>query len=69
MSFNYAQINQDSICFAVTQTYGLIEQDDMIPIDSYNTSLLGSRWTGKTWESPPEPGMNWDGTKWVTQDI
>jgi len=54
MSFYYAQINNDQICFAVTQTHGLIIQDDMIPITSYDISLLGKIWTNGEWSNPPE---------------
>jgi hypothetical protein len=54
MSFYYAQINDDFICFAVTQTAGLISQPDMIPITSYDISLLGKIWTNGEWLDPPE---------------
>ena len=47
----YAQIDlEDSICFAVTETHGVIERDDMLEIDSNDISLLEKRWTGDTWE-------------------
>ena len=57
MSYYYAQINQDSICYAILQTYAEIVQADMISISSYDESVLGKRWTGTTWEDvpPPEP--------------
>lgn len=53
MSFYYAQITSDQICFAVTQTHGPISQPDMIPITSYDTSLLGKIWTNDEWLDPP----------------
>lgn len=52
-SFYYAQINDDQICYAVTQTAGLITQADMIPVTSYDTSLLGKIWTDGEWLDPP----------------
>ena len=58
MSYYYAQITQDSICYAILQTYAEIVQADMISISSYDESVLGKRWTGTTWEDvppPPEP--------------
>ena len=57
MSYYYAEINQDSICFAILQTYAPINQPHMITISSYDESYLGKRWTGTTWEDvpPPEP--------------
>ena len=53
MSFFYAQINGDQICFAITQTAGLITQTDMIPVASYDTSLLGKIRTNGEWLDPP----------------
>jgi hypothetical protein len=37
----YAQINQDGIVYAVTQTAGAVDQPNMIQIDSLDQSLLG----------------------------
>jgi len=53
MSFYYAQINDDQICFAITQTAGLITQTNMIPVASYDTSLLGKIRTNGEWLDPP----------------
>jgi hypothetical protein len=53
MSFYYAQIDDDQICFAITQAAGLITQADMIPITSYDTSLLDKIWTNGEWLDPP----------------
>jgi len=53
MSFFYAQINDDQICFAITQTAGLITQSNMIPVASYDTSLLGKIRTNGEWLDPP----------------
>ena len=58
MTYYYAQITQDSICYAILQTYAEIVQADMISISSYDEFVLGKRWTGTTWEDvppPPEP--------------
>ena len=51
----YAQINDENICFAVTQTAGIIEQTDMIQINVYDESLLGKKRVGNTWEDVPMP--------------
>jgi hypothetical protein len=58
MTYYYAQINAESICFSVSQLAGPIFGPSIIAIDSYNMDLLGKRWTGTTWEDvppPPEP--------------
>jgi predicted glycosyl hydrolase (DUF1957 family) len=49
MSNYYAQINSNSICFAITQTSSLIDQPNMIAIDSYDISLLGKVWSDGQW--------------------
>jgi hypothetical protein len=55
MTRYYAEINQDSICFAILQTHAAINELHMIVINSYDESVLGKRWTGTAWEdvSPP----------------
>ena len=53
MSNYYAQIDSNSVCFAVTQTSGPINQPDMIAIESYDTSLLGKVWDNGEWLDPP----------------
>jgi predicted glycosyl hydrolase (DUF1957 family) len=55
MTFYYAQIDDQSICYAVTQTAGEIIQPDMILITSYDTSLLGKIWNDGEWLEPPGP--------------
>lgn len=54
MTYYYAQIDSNFICFAVTQTSGPISQPDMIAIDSYDTSLLGKVWSDGQWLDAPE---------------
>lgn len=44
----YAQIDADKICFAVTQTAGSIDRDDMVLIASYDDTLLGKRYLSET---------------------
>ena len=51
----YAQIDAEGICFAVTQTWGEIIQDDMIEIEEFDESLLGMKRMGASWEPVPEP--------------
>ena len=53
MTFYYAQIDDQFICYAVTQTAGEIIQPDMILITSYDTSLLGKIWNDGEWLEPP----------------
>jgi hypothetical protein len=54
----YAQIDEQGICFAVTQTAGQIEQADMIPIESLDETRLGMKRVGDTWEPVPEEPLS-----------
>ena len=51
----YAQIDENNICFAVTQTAEAVSSLNMIPIQGLNTELLGKKWTGEDWEEVPAP--------------
>ena len=51
----YAQINQDRIAYAVTETAGEISQPDMIPLASFDTSVIGKKWNNGVWEDVPTP--------------
>lgn len=51
----YAQIDENNICFAVTQAAEVVSSLDMIPIQGLNTELLGKKWTGEDWEEVPAP--------------
>ena len=51
----YAQIDENNICFAVTQAAAGIESSSMIPIQGLDTELLGKKWTGEGWEEVPAP--------------
>ena len=55
MAYFYAQLNENNICFAVTQTAEVVSSLDMIPIQGLNTELLGKKWTGEDWEEVPAP--------------
>lgn len=47
----YAQLSGD-ICVAVTQSAGPLVGPQFIPLDSFDVSVLGMRWTGSTWTTP-----------------
>lgn len=49
----YAQIDLNGICYAVTETSGIIEQADMIPIDGFDQALLGKKRVENAWEDVP----------------
>ena len=46
----YAQINEDNICVAVSESGGDIEGDDIIELESFDVSLLGKRYNNGAWK-------------------
>ena len=54
--FIYAELNENNICKAVSELAGEVIKDTMIPLETYNTSLLGKRYEDGEWvEVPVEP--------------
>lgn len=52
----YAQLNQDRIAYAVTETSGQIDEPNMIALESFDTSVIGKRYTEQgAWEDVPAP--------------
>lgn len=59
----YAQIDADRRCTSVTETAGPISGDNLIELDSYDTSLLGrphDAATGEWGALPPAPAPEWE---------
>lgn len=50
----YAQINSSGIVYAVTQTSGAVTSDDMVQIESLDSSLIGKLYQGGTFIDVPE---------------
>lgn len=52
----YAQIDENNICVSVSQLSGKIINKSMIPLDEYDTSILGKKYNNGNWEEvEPEP--------------
>lgn len=54
----YAQINDDNVVFAITETSAPVSAPDMIEIESFDTSLIGCTYSNGqfiTPAPPPEP--------------
>ena len=51
----YAQLNEENICVGISQLPGEVIADDMIQIDSYDTSLLRKIWQNGEWIENPNP--------------
>ena len=45
----YAQLNEENICFAVSQLSGEVQADNLIKISSFDTSIMGKRYADGTW--------------------
>lgn len=48
----YAQLNGSSICVAVTQSAAPLVGPQFVPLASFDTSVLGKKWTGSEWVNP-----------------
>lgn len=51
----YAQINNDNVVIAMTETYGVINAPHMIEIQDMSIDLRGKIWNGTSFENPPPP--------------
>nr|DAU66761.1 MAG TPA: hypothetical protein [Caudoviricetes sp.] len=51
----YAQIKENNICFGISKLSGIVNDPNLIEIDSYDTSLLGKRYVNGVWEDAPQP--------------
>ena len=51
----YAQINDDNVVFAITETSAPVSAPDMIEIESFDTSLLGCTYSNGQFIPPPPP--------------
>lgn len=51
----YAQINDDNVVFAITETNAPVSAPDMIEIESFDTSLLGCTYSSGQFIPPAPP--------------
>lgn len=45
----YAQLDAQSICFAISELSEIESSPSLVPIDSFDASLIGKHWTGIAW--------------------
>lgn len=48
--YYYAQLNTEGICCAVSDLSGQVEGENMIPLESYDISVLGKKYVNGVWE-------------------
>lgn len=46
----YAQLDSTNVCIGISQLSGEVQSEDMIKIDSYDTSFLGKKYNNGLWE-------------------
>lgn len=50
----YAFIDENSVCVGVTEYQETVTaNDNMVLLSSFDTSIIGKRWTGTVWEEVP----------------
>ena len=55
MNYYYAQIDENNICIAVSDLSGKVTADNMLRLETYDTSLLGKKYNNGVWEEVPQP--------------
>lgn len=55
MNYYYAQIDENNICIAVSDLAGKVTADNMLRLETYDTSLLGKKYNNGVWEEVPQP--------------
>lgn len=50
----YAQIGDDSICFAVSSLSGIVDDPHLIRLETYDESLLGKKYEDGSWQEVPQ---------------
>lgn len=55
MSYIYAELDESNICKAVSDLSGEVIADTMIPLETYDTSLLGKRYEEGEWIEVAQP--------------
>ena len=53
--YYYAQLDADNICIGVSGLSGPITADNVVQLDTYDTSVQGKLWTGSEWVENPNP--------------
>lgn len=52
----YAQINEENICTVISDMGNYeVSKPDLIPVDTFDTSLLGKHYNNGVWEDVPKP--------------
>lgn len=56
MNYIYAQIDENNVCISVSQLSGEVSAINLIPLDSYDESILNKKYDSGEWvELPREP--------------
>ena len=55
MKYYYAQIDENNICIAISDLSGKVTADNMLRLETYDTSLLGKKYNNGVWEEVPKP--------------
>lgn len=54
MAYIYAELDENNICKAVSDLSGEVITDTMIPLETYDISLLGKKYVDGVWEEVPQ---------------
>lgn len=51
----YAQINEENICVGVSQLSGEVDSPLLIPLASFDSSVIGKKYNDGVWEEVEQP--------------
>lgn len=54
MAYIYAELDENNICKAISDLSGEVIAGTMIPLETYDTSLLGKKYADGVWEEVPQ---------------
>ena len=57
MKYYYAQIDESSICIAVSDLSGPVTAANMLRLETYDINLLGKKYNNGVWEEVPQPPL------------
>ena len=53
-NLTYANMNDNNVCVGITEyQQEVTAKDNMVLLSSFDTSIIGQRWTGTVWEVVP----------------
>lgn len=63
MAYIYAELDENNICKVVSDLSNKVDKPTMIPLETYDTSLLGKRYNNGEWYEVEQPEPEYEPTE------